>query len=71
MPNESLYSCVYVTVFCVMPIIPLTLLPYSGKKFLINESFYPSEQKPKRYRLNPVSCGGRQRNQLRVVYVFD
>lgn len=34
-----------------------------GKNFLINESFYPCEQKVKRYHINPMSCGDGQRNQ--------
>lgn len=40
------------------------------KKFLINETFYPCEQKLKRWHLNPVCCRGRQRKE-HSINVFD
>lgn len=42
-----------------------------GKNFLINEFFYPCEQKNEEMPFKPSELWSRQRNQHTVVYGFD
>lgn len=67
---ESIFLCVCCRVFCVMPIIPLTSLPYLGKTFWLM-SFFTHVSKSEEMPFKPSELWSRQRKQCRVVYGFD